>query len=243
MDKFYKNQNNLTAAKIDFYQNYIEVYLIKLLMGFGKCFIADLFCGAGKNGDKQGSPLILIDRARYALNVPRLKDNSQIYILFNDKNKSIDAESIDLIIYYYGNSFSILKNELEKIYLYFINDDNINLVEFDLFKEDISNNVFEISGRSYPEDTAEFYIPILEWVDSYVKTPNEKTTFSFKLDYFNSSSYKPFLDILLRLGEIKKKGFDVSVEWCSKDGDLDIKEAGEEFAEIVDIPFSYSVFK
>ena len=108
---------------------------------------------------------------------------------------------------------------------------------------DAVNNVFEISGRSYPEDTAEFYIPILEWVDSYVKNPNKKTAFSFKLDYFNSSSYKPFLDILLRLGEIKKKGFDVEVEWHYKEGDLDIKEAGEEFSEIVDVPFSYSVFE
>jgi len=108
---------------------------------------------------------------------------------------------------------------------------------------DVVNNVFEISGRSYPEDTAEFYIPILEWIGNYVKSPNKETTFVFKLDYFNSSSYKPFLDILLKLGEIKKKSFDVNVEWHYKEGDLDIKEAGEEFAEIVDVPFSYPIFK
>ena len=27
------------------------------------------------------------------------------------------------------------------------------------------SSTFEISGRSYPEDTAEFYIPVLEWDD------------------------------------------------------------------------------
>ena len=108
---------------------------------------------------------------------------------------------------------------------------------------DAQNNVLVISGRSYPEDTAEFYIPILEWVHNYVKNPNTKTTFSFKLDYFNSSSYKPFLDILIRLGEIKKKGFEVNIEWHYKEGDMDIKEAGEEFSEIVDMPFSYFIFK
>ena len=108
---------------------------------------------------------------------------------------------------------------------------------------DIVNNSFEIAGRSYPEDTAEFYIPILEWIGNYVKSPNKKTVFIFKLDYFNSSSYKPFLDILLKLGEIRKKGFDVYIEWHYKQGDLDIKEAGEEFAEIVDVPFSYPMFK
>ena len=86
MNNFYDKQDDLTAAKIEFYKNYIEVYLIKLLMGFGKCFIADLFCGAGKNGDKDGSPLVLIDRIKYILTTPKLK-NPQIFILFNDKEK------------------------------------------------------------------------------------------------------------------------------------------------------------
>src|SRR3972149_2996005 len=108
---------------------------------------------------------------------------------------------------------------------------------------DAENNCFEISGRSYPEDTAEFYIPILEWIGNYIKSPNKKTVFSFKLDYFNSSSYKPFLDILLKLGEIKKKGFDLETQWHYKEGDMDIKEAGEEFAEIVDMPFSFPKYK
>lgn len=88
MKKFYDKQNDLTAAKIKFYQNYIEGYLIKLLMGFGKCFIFDLFCGAGKNGIKDGSPLVLINRAKYILTAPKLK-NPQIYILFNDTDNSV----------------------------------------------------------------------------------------------------------------------------------------------------------
>lgn len=85
--EYYNRQNNLTAAKIEFYQDYIEGYLIKLLIVFGKCFIADLFCGAGKNGNEQGSPLVLIDRAEYILTAPKLQ-NPQIYILFNDKDKN-----------------------------------------------------------------------------------------------------------------------------------------------------------
>ena len=107
---------------------------------------------------------------------------------------------------------------------------------------DPGNNTFEISGRSYPEDTAEFYIPVLEWVESYVSEPNKRTQFVFKLDYFNSSSYKPFLDILLKLEGIVKKGLTVEVEWFYKDGAWDIKEAGEEFADIVLLPFKYTSF-
>lgn len=92
--KYYHKQNNLTAAKIEFYQDYIEGYLIKLLMGFGKCFIADLFCGAGKNGKKPGSPLVLIDRAEYILTASKLQ-SSQIYILFNDKDKN-NIQSLEI---------------------------------------------------------------------------------------------------------------------------------------------------
>lgn len=102
--------------------------------------------------------------------------------------------------------------------------------------------VFEISGRSYPEDTAEFYIPILEWINKYVENPNAETKFTFKLDYFNSSSYKPFLDILVKLGKLNSNGNSVTIQWYYKDGDWDIKEAGEEFSEIVDVPFTYDTF-
>lgn len=107
---------------------------------------------------------------------------------------------------------------------------------------DAGEGVFEISGRSYPEDTAEFYIPILQWINNYVDSPNSDTKFTFKLDYFNSSSYKPFLDILVKLGKLNSNGHSVTIQWYYKDGDWDIKEAGEEFAEIVDVPFTYDTF-
>ena len=107
---------------------------------------------------------------------------------------------------------------------------------------DPDNDHFEISGRSYPEDTAEFYIPILEWLSNYIQHPNKQTNFVFKLDYFNSSSYKPFLDMFLKLAEAKEKGHEINIEWFYKEGDWDIKEAGEEFSEIVEVPFEYSSF-
>ncbi len=70
---------------------------------------------------------------------------------------------------------------------------------------DPNNNSFEISGKSYPEDTKEFYQSVLLWMDSYVASPNPKTNFVFKLKYFNSSSYKPIFDILAKLEAIKIK--------------------------------------
>jgi hypothetical protein len=107
---------------------------------------------------------------------------------------------------------------------------------------DPQNNLFEISGKSYPEDTKEFYQEVLQWMDKYVASPNPKTNFIFKLKYFNSSSYKPIFDILGKLESIKNKKGDVKVEWHYKTGDSDMLEAGEEFADLFDLPFTYFNF-
>jgi three-Cys-motif partner protein len=131
-NNFYKNQDNLTAAKIEFYQNYIEVYLIKLLTGFGECFVADLFCGAGKNGEKRGSPLILIDRANYILTRPQLK-TAKLIILFNDSDKKCIND---------------LENELKKIK----NDVRIKIfLTNKFFLEAFNECITELKGKPIPK--------------------------------------------------------------------------------------------
>ena len=102
---------------------------------------------------------------------------------------------------------------------------------------DASNNIFEISGRSLPEDVASFYEPILDWLDDYAEDANKKTVFDFKLVYFNTASSKLILDILLKLEEMYEAGKDVLVRWHFPDDDEDMEEAGEEYADIVEVPF------
>lgn len=109
---------------------------------------------------------------------------------------------------------------------------------------DVANEIFEISGRSLPEDVAAFYEPILDWIDRYAEEANGKTVFNFKLVYFNTASSKMILDILLKLEEMYESGKDVLVHWHFPDDDEDMEEAGEEYADIVEVPFeqiSYSL--
>ncbi|MBO4372058.1 MAG: DUF1987 domain-containing protein [Bacteroidales bacterium] len=109
---------------------------------------------------------------------------------------------------------------------------------------DADNNTFEISGRSLPEDVVAFYDPILEWLDEYAQNPLEKTVFNFKLEYFNTASSKLLLDVLLKLEDMYDAGHDVLVKWHYPDDDEDMEEAGEEYADIVEVPFeqvSYSI--
>lgn len=102
---------------------------------------------------------------------------------------------------------------------------------------DKDNEVMEISGRSLPEDVASFYDPVLNWLDEYSESPNAKTIFNFKLVYFNTASSKLLLDILMKLEEIHEAGNDVVIRWHYPEDDEDMEEAGEEYADIVDVPF------
>jgi hypothetical protein len=102
---------------------------------------------------------------------------------------------------------------------------------------DKENNIFEISGRSLPEDVVVFYKPILDWLDEYKNDPLDKTVFNFKLEYFNTASSKLLLDVLLRLEDINNDGHEVLVKWHYPDDDEDMEEAGEEYSDIVDVPF------
>jgi hypothetical protein len=109
---------------------------------------------------------------------------------------------------------------------------------------DKDNGIFEISGRSLPEDVAAFYEPILDWLEAYAEDPLEKTIFNFKLEYFNTASSKLLLDVLLKLEDMYDDGKDVLVRWHFPDDDEDMEEAGEEYADIVEVPFeqvSYTI--
>lgn len=109
---------------------------------------------------------------------------------------------------------------------------------------DVENEIFEVSGRSLPEDVTAFYEPILDWLDRYTNAASGKTVFNFKLVYFNTASSKLILDILLKLEEMYEAGKDVVIKWHYPEDDEDMEEAGEEYADIVEVPFeqvSYSL--
>jgi hypothetical protein len=102
---------------------------------------------------------------------------------------------------------------------------------------DAENEIMEISGRSLPEDVSSFYEPVINWLNEYAEKPNKKTVLNFKLTYFNTASSKLLLDILMKLEEMHEKGYDVLIRWHYPEDDEDMEEAGEEYADIVDVPF------
>ncbi len=108
---------------------------------------------------------------------------------------------------------------------------------------DHENNVFEISGKSLPEDVVDFYQPVLDWLTAYKKEPVPKTEFNVKLIYFNTASSKLILDILMIFEEMVEEGHNVRIKWHSLRSDEDMQEAGKEYEEMIDVPFEHITYE
>ena len=102
---------------------------------------------------------------------------------------------------------------------------------------DKQNNVFEIRGRSLPEDADKFYSPILEWIENYVKDPNPETVLTVDLEYFNSSSIKQLVILFVKLQSIVKTENKVKIIWSYPQNDELIEVKGQELKSILTVPF------
>lgn len=110
----------------------------------------------------------------------------------------------------------------------------------------LQQNIFEIKGESRPENTGKFYDSILSWLASYedylkINPSNEKLSFHFKLEYFNSTSAKFILDMLRQLETIRmqKSAPNISIHWHHDKLDEDMRDSGEEFSHLVQLPFVF----
>ncbi|MDB2363442.1 DUF1987 domain-containing protein [Flavobacteriales bacterium] len=103
---------------------------------------------------------------------------------------------------------------------------------------DIESGLLELIGRSIPENSIEFYKPVLEGLDQYSGSPKEKTKVNIKLEYFNTSSSKCILDVLKKLEGIHKSGSEVIINWHFEEDDEDMEEAGEDYQAIIQVPFN-----
>ena len=100
-----------------------------------------------------------------------------------------------------------------------------------------AEGIFEINGRSIPENSVEFYKPLVDWLDIYKESPLVKTTVNIRLEYFNTSSSKCILDVFKKLEAIHKAKHEVEVNWYYEEDDEDMLEAGEDYESIIRVPF------
>jgi len=97
--------------------------------------------------------------------------------------------------------------------------------------------IFEIKGRSIPENSIEFYKPLVDWLDKYASSPLDKTEVNIQLEYFNTSSSKCILDVFKKLEKVTQTNKEIVINWHYEEDDEDMLEAGEDYQSILKIPF------
>jgi len=102
---------------------------------------------------------------------------------------------------------------------------------------DSQEGVLELKGRSIPENSIEFYKPIVDSLNDYSDGPKESTKVNIQLEYFNTSSSKCILDLFKKLESIHKGGNEVIINWFYEEDDEDMLEAGEDYQAIINVPF------
>jgi hypothetical protein len=99
-----------------------------------------------------------------------------------------------------------------------------------------------LQGSSYPENSVEFYQPLLDWMNEYIETKSKPLEFNFLITYFNTSTSKCFLIVLEILENYHNKGGKVKVNWHYAKDDDDILESGEELFVELELPHEYISF-
>jgi hypothetical protein len=102
---------------------------------------------------------------------------------------------------------------------------------------DMTAGTLEIKGRSIPENSIEFYKPLVEQLERYAGKPQSNTNVNIQLEYFNTSSSKCILDVFKKLEAIHKGGSAIIINWYYEQDDEDMLEAGEDYQAIISVPF------
>ncbi len=95
-----------------------------------------------------------------------------------------------------------------------------------------ASGVISLCGKSYPENTFEFYEPVMNWLKEYFGSDAspKKVTVNMEITYFNSSSSKLFFDFFDLLDE-SNGAFDITVNWIYDEENESAMEAGEDFVD------------
>lgn len=108
-------------------------------------------------------------------------------------------------------------------------------------KYDESTQTLLISGVSVPEDTKGFYESTMKWLDAFFADGSFSGKFrlGINLQYFNTSSSKIIYDLIARLEKNLSPTRDLKVVWYYASDDEDMLESGQNFSEIVSVPFEF----
>lgn len=96
---------------------------------------------------------------------------------------------------------------------------------------DEAKGYIRFEGESFHENVMGFYKDVNDWLDNYLKSDFDILTFDCNMDYFNSSTAKLLLNMLLNMDEHATEKNKVVVNWITTEDNDIIIECGEDFEE------------
>ena len=111
---------------------------------------------------------------------------------------------------------------------YRLEREKTDLTPYVLIDEERGYMIFE--GESYHENVFDFFSEINEWLKRFLSTDFDSFTFDCELKYFNSSTVRILLNMLIEME--RSDGCDkITVNWITTSNNKIIIECGEDFKE------------
>ena len=102
---------------------------------------------------------------------------------------------------------------------------------------DPDRGLFEIKGKSIPENSIGFYAPMLDYLDVYSSRPADRTILNVKFEFFNTSSSNRIHALFKKFERLYQSDKEVLIRWFCENGDENMLDAGEDFKAILQVPF------
>ncbi len=103
---------------------------------------------------------------------------------------------------------------------------------------DWAQGVLRMQGDSYPENSFEFFGPIIGWLERFLQNPPAPMLrLELHLVYMNTSSVKAMMDIFDLLEDAHKQGRQVRVDWYYDPRNERVVDLADEFREDCSFPF------
>ena len=103
---------------------------------------------------------------------------------------------------------------------------------------DWAQGLLHMQGDSYPENSFEFFGPIIDWLERFLNAPPAPLLrLELRLVYMNTSSVKAMMDIFDLLEDAHKQGGKVCVDWYYDPRNERVVNLADEFREDCSFPF------
>ena len=102
---------------------------------------------------------------------------------------------------------------------------------------DAGNGLFEIKGKSIPENSNGFFGPLLEYLEDYAACPADRTVLNVKFEFFNTSSSNRIHSLFKKFEKLYLANSEVIIRWFCENSDENMRDAGRDFKAMLQVPF------